>query len=192
MARFPNTLGCMIADHLINDTHTEITAPVITAVVRDLKRYMGLRNRAAGQRILPVGLGGGEYEDNLKVVKYLTAGDEGGSIDFWTVCMNHSRAVADVRTLLTDHPQCTGYNRQHNRDSFSDLVRTTSQTSPPPHPPNEEPLTPTPTGRTIPQHPHPRLPLRIRRQHQPPTHLPRNHSPALTSSHNRPLRRLRL
>jgi hypothetical protein len=89
MARFPNTLGCMIADHLINDTHTEITAPVITAVVRDLKRYMDLRNRAAGQRILPVGLGGGEYEDNLKVVKYLTAGDEGGRIDFWTVCTSN-------------------------------------------------------------------------------------------------------
>jgi predicted butyrate kinase (DUF1464 family) len=72
MARFPNTLGCLVADHLINNTHSEISATVTTAVVRDLKKYMDLRHQATGQRILPVGLGGGEYKDNLKIVNYLT------------------------------------------------------------------------------------------------------------------------
>jgi hypothetical protein len=93
MARFPNTLGCLIADHLINNTTSELCAPVITAVVRDLKKYMTLRHRASGQRILPVGLGGAEYKDNLKVVSYLTTGDESSRIDFWTVRTSNSRRL---------------------------------------------------------------------------------------------------
>jgi hypothetical protein len=97
MASFPNTLGCLIADHLINNTTSELCAPIITAVVRDLKKYMTLKHRASGQRILPVGLGGAEYRDNLKVVNYLTAGDESSRIDFWTVRIDHSRAVSNVR-----------------------------------------------------------------------------------------------
>jgi hypothetical protein len=41
-------------------------------------------------------------------------------------------ATSSACNLLTDYPKCTGYNREHNRDSFSDLVRTTSQTKPHP------------------------------------------------------------
>jgi len=86
MANYPNTLGFLIADHLINNTRSEISAPVITAVARDLKKYMDLKNRATGQRILPVGFGAGKYDGDLKVLNYLAAGDESSRIDFWAVC----------------------------------------------------------------------------------------------------------
>jgi len=85
MARFPNTLGFLIASGLINNTSSEICAPVITAVVRDLKKYMKLKYQVIGQRILPVGFGGGQYEGDLKVLNYLTASeDESSRIDLWT------------------------------------------------------------------------------------------------------------
>jgi len=86
MAGFPNTLGFLLASSLINNTRSEQCAPVITAVVRDLKKYMCLRNRAVGQRVLPVGFGAGQYDGDLKVLNYLAAGDEISRIDFWTVC----------------------------------------------------------------------------------------------------------
>jgi hypothetical protein len=85
MARFPNSLGFLIASGLINDTRSEICAPVIRAVVRDLKKYIKLKHQAPGQRILPVGFGGSQYDGDVKVLNYLTAGDESSSIDFWTV-----------------------------------------------------------------------------------------------------------
>jgi hypothetical protein len=85
MARFPNTLGFLIANSLINNISSEICAPVIRAVVRDLKKYMKLKHQATGQRTLPVGFGGGQYDGDVKVLNYLTDGDESSSIDFWTV-----------------------------------------------------------------------------------------------------------
>jgi len=86
MASFPNTLGFLITNHLINNTHSEKCAPVITAVVRDLKKYMVLKHRATGQRILPVGFGSVSYDGDVKVMDYLAARDEDSRIDFWTVC----------------------------------------------------------------------------------------------------------
>jgi hypothetical protein len=87
MARFPNSLGILIANNLINNIRSEICAPVIRAVVRDLKKYMKLKHQAAGQRILPVGFGGSQYDGDVKVLNYLTAGDESSSIDLWTVSL---------------------------------------------------------------------------------------------------------
>jgi len=84
MARFPNSLGFLIASGLINNTRSEICAPVITAVVRDLKKYMKMKQQATGQRILPVGFGGGQYDGDVKVLNYLAAGDESSRIDLWT------------------------------------------------------------------------------------------------------------
>ena len=85
MAGFPNTLGFLVTNHLINNTHSEKCAPVITAVVRDLKKHMSLKHRATGQRILPVGFGEGQYDGDVKVLNYLAAGDESSRIDFWAV-----------------------------------------------------------------------------------------------------------
>jgi len=100
MARFPNTLGFLIASGLINNTSSEICAPVITAVVRDLKKYMKLKYQVIGQRILPVGFGGGQYEGDLKVLNYLTASeDESSRIDLWTV-LHWLRIGAESRQRL--------------------------------------------------------------------------------------------
>lgn len=89
MTSFSNTLGVMAADHLINNTRSESCTPVIRAVVRDLKKYMRLRHEAGRQRVLPIGFGGGRYEDDRKVLNYLTAGDGNSCVDFWTVRICH-------------------------------------------------------------------------------------------------------
>jgi len=85
MASFPNVLGVLITEHLINNLDSEKCAPVIKAVVRDLKQYMDLKNRLHGQRPLPVGLGGGSYKYDRKILDYMTAGNSDSCIDFWTV-----------------------------------------------------------------------------------------------------------
>jgi hypothetical protein len=92
MARFPNSLGFLIANSMINNIRSEICAPVVRAVVRDLKKYMKLKYQAIGQRTLPVGFGGGQYDGDVKVLNYLVAGDESCSIDLWTVSLP-SRAI---------------------------------------------------------------------------------------------------
>jgi hypothetical protein len=84
---FPNTLGVLVANHLINNTHSEGCAPVIRAVVRDLKKYMHLRHQAGGQRLLPIGFGAAEYEGDRKILNYLTTGGKDSNVDFWTVCI---------------------------------------------------------------------------------------------------------
>jgi hypothetical protein len=85
VANFPNALGVLIAEHLINNSDSEKCAPVIRAVVRDLKRYMQLKHRLSGQRPLPVGFGGGSYKYDRKIVNYMTVGDSNSCVDFWTV-----------------------------------------------------------------------------------------------------------
>jgi hypothetical protein len=86
MASFPNVLGALVTEHLINNLDSEGCAPVMRAVVRDLKQYMDLKHRLSGQRPLPVGFGGGSYKYDRKIVDYMTAGDRASCVDFWTVC----------------------------------------------------------------------------------------------------------
>lgn len=91
MAQYPNTLGVLVSQHLINDEASEsLCAPVLTAVVRDLKRYMRLKRDFTGQRILPVGYGAAAAgERDRRVLEYFTSRDEESRIDFWAVrqCM---------------------------------------------------------------------------------------------------------
>jgi hypothetical protein len=86
MDGFPNVLGVLVAEHLINNLDSERCAPVIKAVVRDLKKYMSLKQQVYGQRPLPVGFGGGSYKYDRKVLDYMTVGDADSCVDFWTVC----------------------------------------------------------------------------------------------------------
>jgi hypothetical protein len=102
MAVFPNTLGVLVANHLINNTHSEGCAPVIRAVVRDLKKYMHLRHQAGGQRLLPIGFGAAEYEGDMKILNYLTAGDKDSNVDFWTVCIYRRPLNSSVDLRLTN------------------------------------------------------------------------------------------
>lgn len=85
MASFPSVTGVLVTEHLINNLDSEKCAPVIKAVVRDLKQYMDLKYRLCGQRPLPVGFGGGSYKYDRKIVDYMTAGDRDSCVDFWTV-----------------------------------------------------------------------------------------------------------
>lgn len=87
IASFPNTLGVLVADQLINNADSERCKPVIRAVVQDLRKYMHLRHQACGQRPLPIGFGGGSYKYDRKVLDYMTAGDEDSCVDFWAVCI---------------------------------------------------------------------------------------------------------
>lgn len=104
MSSFPNTLGALIADHLINNTDSERCAPVVRAVVRDVKKHMSLRHQAVGQRRLPVGFGGGSYKDDRKILDYLAAGDDDLRVDFWAVRMLLITADYPLCPQLTIHP----------------------------------------------------------------------------------------
>lgn len=93
MASYPNTLGIFAAYNLINRDMTLNCAPIIKAVVRDLKRYMGIRNQKTGQRMLPVGYSGSRDFDPRKdraLMSYLASRGLDG-VDFWGV----SISVAD-------------------------------------------------------------------------------------------------
>ncbi|KAM3418073.1 1,3-beta-glucanosyltransferase [Cercospora zeina] len=89
MASFPNTLGMFVAQRLINSMMNDASCVactlVIAAVVKDLKRYMNLRHKVAGQRILPVAYGGDNdgFRDK-QVFEYLRTREESERIDFWT------------------------------------------------------------------------------------------------------------
>ncbi|KAI6993081.1 FACT complex subunit, partial [Hortaea werneckii] len=85
MTQYPNTLGVLVSQHLINDAGSEsLCAPVLAAVVRDLKRYMRLKRDLTGQRILPLGYGAAAAgERDRRVLEYLTSRDEKSRIDFW-------------------------------------------------------------------------------------------------------------
>jgi len=87
IASFPNVLGVLVSEHLINNLDSEKCAPVIRAVVRDLKKYMYLKHLSCEQRTLPIGFGGGSYKYDRKVLDYLSGGDEDSCVDFWTVCI---------------------------------------------------------------------------------------------------------
>ncbi|KAJ8117361.1 hypothetical protein OPT61_g1428 [Boeremia exigua] len=85
MAPYPNTLGILAGVGIVNSKSTEKAVPVIKAVVRDLKRYMGLQNAIGGQRILPVGYSAATVEQlDTTSLDYLSLGDPASSIDFWT------------------------------------------------------------------------------------------------------------
>lgn len=86
MAKFPNTLGVSAANALINDDASLSAAPVLKAVVRDLKRYMQLKHDTTRQRILSVGYDAAtRHTRDRMVLDYLTSGDKDTSLDHWTV-----------------------------------------------------------------------------------------------------------
>ena len=86
MAQYPNTLGLHAGNGITNSPSVQRAAPVIKAVVRDLKEYMKLQNAASGQRILPIGYTAATFDLlDTTLLKYLSVGDPASAIDFWTV-----------------------------------------------------------------------------------------------------------
>ncbi|KAF1351608.1 hypothetical protein EJ07DRAFT_137674 [Lizonia empirigonia] len=86
MAHYPNTLGLLVASNQVVNKDTGKAIPTVKAVVRDLKRYMKLQNKACDSRLLPLGYddvitqGGGEKT----ILDGLSLGDSASAIDFWT------------------------------------------------------------------------------------------------------------
>lgn len=86
MARYPNSLGLLAGSQVVNNKATVSSAPVVKAVVRDLKRYMKLKSEVYSQRILPIGYNAATTNDRDKtILDYLSLGDSASSIGFWTV-----------------------------------------------------------------------------------------------------------
>jgi hypothetical protein len=86
MAQYPNTLGLLAGNGIINGPRNQRCAPVIKAVVRDLKRYMKVHHEATGQRIIPIGYTAAPVDLlDTTVLGFLSQGDPASSIDFWTV-----------------------------------------------------------------------------------------------------------
>lgn len=86
MAVYPNTLGVLVANEVINDHNTTAAASVIRAVTRDVKSYMKMARETSEQRILPVGYSAADVSMlNRPTFEYLTAGPRHESIDFYCV-----------------------------------------------------------------------------------------------------------
>lgn len=84
LAKYPNVLGINAADNVVNHDDNESSVSVIAAAVRDLKRYMRLKNKASAQRILPVGYGAATVgERDRRILQFLASEKVG--IDFWPV-----------------------------------------------------------------------------------------------------------
>ncbi|RMY71017.1 hypothetical protein D0864_10748 [Hortaea werneckii] len=88
MAQYPNTLGVLVSNHLINDARSEsLCAPVLAAAVRDMKKYMRLKRNLTGQRILPLGYGAAAAgERDRRVLEYLSSREDDFRVDFWAGC----------------------------------------------------------------------------------------------------------
>ncbi|KAL1875471.1 DNA photolyase phr1 [Diaporthe australafricana] len=86
LAAYPNTLGVLVANELINGAPSTTVAPIIRAVTRDVKRYMALAQDASGQRILPVGYSAADVRMYTRpTFDFLTAGSVDDSVDFFCI-----------------------------------------------------------------------------------------------------------
>jgi hypothetical protein len=86
MAAYPNTLGVLVANEVINDHASTAAASVIRAVTRDVKRYIALAREASEQRVLPVDYSAADVRMFTRsTFDYLTAGSRDESIDFYCV-----------------------------------------------------------------------------------------------------------
>ncbi|KAK1955795.1 glycolipid anchored surface protein [Colletotrichum sublineola] len=104
MAAYPNTLGVIAANEVINTAASTGGASVIRAVTRDVKRYMTLAAELHGQRVLPVGLSSAKILNFFRdEFKYFTGGDPSEALDFF--CFN------DYSWIGTSSLAISGYDR---------------------------------------------------------------------------------
>ncbi|KAJ4324712.1 hypothetical protein N0V94_001109 [Neodidymelliopsis sp. IMI 364377] len=106
MSKYPNTLGLLAANETVNNKDSEKAIPVVKAVVRDLKRYMGMKHEVSGQRVIPIGYNAAANDGRENaVLDYLSLGDAASTIDFWTV----STISSSKSVHLLSSPQCKGF-----------------------------------------------------------------------------------
>lgn len=86
MSQYLNTLGVIVANGALSTIYSTAAAPMISTVIRDVKRYMATARDVAGQRQLPVGYSGSTARLILKTTfDYFTAGKKDETIDFFCV-----------------------------------------------------------------------------------------------------------
>ncbi|KUI64339.1 1,3-beta-glucanosyltransferase gel1 [Cytospora mali] len=84
MSQYPNTLGLIVANGAISTIYSTAIAPMISTVIRDIKRYMATAGEVAGQRQLPIGYSASRSRLILKTTfDYFTAGRPDETIDFF-------------------------------------------------------------------------------------------------------------
>jgi len=104
LAAYPNTLGVIVANSVINRAANTTGAAVIRAVARDVKRYMALAAELKGQRVLPVGLSSARVMSFFRdEFKYFTGGDPSEALDFF--CFNEFSWVGNSSMEIS------GYSR---------------------------------------------------------------------------------
>ncbi|KAK8855094.1 Glucanosyltransferase-domain-containing protein [Apiospora arundinis] len=92
MAVYPNTLGVVAANEVLQHAGHTVGAPVIRALVRDVKRYMALHVAEAGAsaagepyRVLPVGvISNGMSSIFYNEFRYFTGGNPEEAVDFFS------------------------------------------------------------------------------------------------------------
>ncbi|KAK8047989.1 hypothetical protein PG996_016053 [Apiospora saccharicola] len=88
MAAYPNTLGVVAANEVLQHAGHTAGAAVIRALVRDVKRYMALHaaaNPESQQRVLPVGVStNGVSSIFYNEFRYFTGGDPQEAVDFFS------------------------------------------------------------------------------------------------------------
>lgn len=101
LSAYPNCIGLIAGNEIINNRNTLRAAPVVRAVVRDLKRYLRLKHAVTGQRILPVGYSAADARGLERPTRdYLAAGEEAERLDFWSVSIRHKGHDSIARLRL--------------------------------------------------------------------------------------------
>ncbi|KAI1647745.1 glycoside hydrolase family 72 protein [Daldinia loculata] len=84
LASYPNLLGFAIPDDLIKDLEPVVAAPVIRAIVRDIRRYLSLLAVKKHQRVVPVGIVALGMRIPLREqFEYCCSGDDNETVDFF-------------------------------------------------------------------------------------------------------------
>lgn len=86
--KYSNVLGVFAGNEIINEMAVTKAAEVVRAVVRDVKKYMRLKSKIVGSRVLPVGYSAAHVMMLMKAsAEYFTAGFAEERVDFYAVCL---------------------------------------------------------------------------------------------------------
>ncbi|KAI2463345.1 glycoside hydrolase family 72 protein [Annulohypoxylon bovei var. microspora] len=104
MTKYSNTLGLVISCEFIKDVSKTAAAPILRAIIRDVKKYIRLITRKKNQRALPVGIVVSDQRALLKLqFDYFASEPDKDAIDFF--------GFNDFFWVGRSSMQESGYNR---------------------------------------------------------------------------------
>ncbi|KAI1454764.1 glycoside hydrolase family 72 protein [Annulohypoxylon moriforme] len=84
MTKYPNTLGLVVSCRAIAGPTDTSVAPILRAIVRDVKKYIRLASKKKNWRALPVGISAPDLKPSLKLqYEYFVSGPEKDAVDFF-------------------------------------------------------------------------------------------------------------